>query len=257
MPSQPSDPSLSRERFLRRISPASGFYRLFDLMPDVSFFAKDRQFRLMCASQRFVERCGFRSEAQVIGQDDFALFPPHLAESFRRDDEAVMRSGEPRLAIVELFFNDQGLPDWFVTNKLPVHDRRGCVIGVMGTVQSYEARRAVLQPYLEIDRVVAYIRENFRRGVQVKELPEVARLSSRQLHRKFIEVFGMSPQSFIVKLRIQAACETLQRGGATIAEVARELGFCDQSAFTQLFQKHAGITPLRYQRQFRPARRNA
>jgi PAS domain S-box-containing protein len=241
----------ARENFLRRIGPESAFYRLFDLMPEVSFFAKDREFRLMCASQRFVERFGFRNEREVIGKDDFELFPSRLAENFRRDDEEVMRSGAPKVNIVELFFTDQGIPDWFVTNKLPIRDRQGRVIGVMGTVQTYEARRAVLQPYLELDRVVTYIRQHFRRGVLVKELSDVAHLSPRQLHRKFVEVFGISPQAFIVKLRIQAACEALQRGGAQISEVADGLGFCDQSAFTQLFQKHVGLTPLKYQKRFR------
>jgi len=240
-----------RERFLKRIGADTPFYRLFDLMPDVSFFAKDRDYRFVCASQRFIERFGFREEWQVIGRDDFELFPSRLAESFRRDDEEILRTGEPKVNIVELFFTEQGIPDWFMTNKIPLRDAAGRVIGLMGTVQDYEHRRLVLQPYLQLDRAVAYIREHFRSGVTVRELSEVVHLSPRQLHRKFVEAFGVSPQAFIVKLRIQAACESLQKEGSQISEVARELGFCDQSAFTQLFQKHVGLTPLNYQRRYR------
>jgi AraC-like DNA-binding protein len=251
MPASHLTHAQTRERFLRRIGTETPFYRLFDVMPDISFFAKDRQSRLMCASRRFIERFGFRSEAQVIGKDDFALFPPRIAESFRRDDQEVMETGEPKLNIVELFFTDQGLPDWFITNKLPLRDRQGRIIGVMGTVQSYEGRREVLQPYLQLDRAVSFIRENFRRGVSVKELANAVHLSPRQVHRKFVENFGMSPQAFIVKLRMQAACEALQREGAQISEVAGDLGFCDQSSFTQLFQKYVGLTPLKYQQRYR------
>jgi PAS domain S-box-containing protein len=247
--------TVARERFLRRISEDTPFYRLFDLLPEVAFFAKDREFRFMCANQRFIERFGLHDECQVIGKDDFDLFPSRIAESFRRDDEEILRSGQPKLNIVELFFSDQGVPDWVVTHKLPLRDRRNRVIGVMGTVQSYESRRQVLQPYLQLDRAVAYLRENFRSGVTVKELSQVVHLSPRQLHRKFVETFGISTQAFIVKLRIQAACEALQREDSPIQEVARALGFCDQSAFTQLFQKHVGLTPLRYQKRFR-LRRN-
>lgn len=245
------NPKLTRERFLRRISTETPFYRLFDCMPDVAFFAKDSRFRFMCASQRFIERFGFRDETQVVGRDDFDLFPSRLAESFRRDDEEVITTGASKLNIMELFFTAQGIPDWFVTNKLPLRDRRGKIIGVMGTVHSFEGRREILQPYLQLDRAVAYIRENFRRGVSVKELAHAVHLSPRQLHRKFVEAFGSSPQSFILKLRIQAACEALQKEGSQISEVARELGFCDQSAFTQLFQKHVGLTPLKYQKRYR------
>lgn len=251
MPSSRRTALSDRERFLRSLDATTPFYRLFDHMPDVSFFAKDRHCRLMCASQRFIERFGFRDETQVIGKDDFALFPSRLAENFRRDDEEVLRTGEPKLNIVELFFTEQGVPDWFVTNKLPLRDRRGRVVGVMGTVQSYEARREVLQPYLQLDRAVAYIRDNFRRGVSVKELAHVLHVSLRQLHRRFVEAFGSSPQAFIIKLRMQAACESLQHEGSQISEVAASLGFCDQSAFTQLFQKHVGTTPLKYQKRYR------
>ena len=149
--------TMAREKFLHSIGSDTPFYRLFDLVPDVSFFARDRQFRLMCASQRFIERFGFRDEAQVIGSDDFALFPSRLADTFRRNDEELMRRGQLKPNIGELFFNEQGIPDWFVTNKLPVRDRRGGrIIGVMGTVQSYEGRREGLQLYRQLDLAVAY-----------------------------------------------------------------------------------------------------
>jgi PAS domain S-box-containing protein len=256
MPSPSQQAIATRTRFLRRIGSETPFYRLFDHLPEISFFAKDRHFRLMCASQRFLERFGFRRETEVIGKNDFELFPERLAENFRRDDEEVLRTGEPKLNIVELFFNDQGVPDWFITNKLPLRDGRGAVIGVMGTVHSYEGRREVLHPYLQLDRAISYIREHFRSGVSVKELAHAIHISPRQLHRKFLEAFGTNPQTFIMKLRIQAACEALQREDAQIGEVARTLGFCGQSAFTQLFQKYVGLTPLKFQKRFqlrRPA----
>ncbi len=239
-----------RERFIERISHETPFYRLFDCLPEVAFFAKSRDFRLMCASQRFLERFGFREEAEVIGKDDFQLFPPRLAESFRRDDEEVFRTGESKRNIVELFFNEQGVPDWFITNKLPLRDRRGEVIGLMGISHTYEGRREVLHRDLQLDRAITYIREHFRSGVSVKELTHAVHLSARQLHRKFVEAFGMNPQTFIIKLRIQAACETLQRQDSQIGEVAQAFGFCSQSAFTQLFQKYIGLTPLKYQKSF-------
>ena len=230
-----ADPNL-RTRFLRAMAPESQFYLLFEHMPGVSFFAKDRQFRFVCANRHFYERFGCTAEDDIVGKDDFTLFPLRLAENYRRIDEEVVATARPKLNVVELFFNRQGIPDWFITNKLPVLDRRGRVLGVMGTTQSYE---------------VTYIREHFRQRISVDELAALVHLSPRQLHRKFVETFSSSPQTFIMKLRVQAACEALQRDDATIAEVARSLGFCDQSAFTQHFHKHVGLTPLKYVRQFR------
>jgi len=245
-----AEPNL-RDRFLRALAPDSQFYLLLDHMPGVSFFAKDAQFRFVCANRHFYQRFGCKTEDQIVGKDDFTLFPQQLAENYRTIDEEVMSSGKPKLNIVELFFNPQGIPDWFITNKLPVFGRNGKVIGVMGTTQSYEGKKEVLRPYLQIDRAVTYIREHFRQRISVEELAALVHLSPRQLHRKFVETFGSSPQTFIMKLRVQAACDALQKEDATIVEVARELGFCDQSSFTQHFHKHVGLTPLKYLRQFR------
>jgi len=156
-----------RDRFLRALAPDSQFYRLFDHLPGISFFAKNSRFQIVCANRHFVESLGHRLEEELIGKEDFDFFPQRLAENFRRDDEEVLRTGEPRLNIVELFFNPQGIPDWFITNKMPVRDRRRRVIGVMGTTQSYGQALQTVHPYLQIDRALAYIREHFRERVSV------------------------------------------------------------------------------------------
>jgi AraC-like DNA-binding protein len=240
-----------RERFLAAIAPESSYQLLFNLMPGVTFFAKDRQSRLMAANAHFYQRFGFRTEAELVGADDYQLVPPRLAEHFRRDDEEVMSTGRPKLNIAELFFNTQGIPDWFITHKIPVFNRQGQVIGVMGTSQSYAEAKTVLQPYLAIDQAVTWIRQHFREKITVSQLAAHVHLSERQLNRRFVETFGFSPQAFILKVRLQAACELLQQGDHRISEVAREAGFPDQSAFGLHFRQHMGMTPLAYQLQFR------
>jgi len=249
--SQAADPLACRERFLEALAPESSYHTLFNLMPGVTFFAKDRHSRLMAANAHFYRRFGFRTEAELVGKDDYQLVPPRLAEHFRQDDEEVMASGRPKLNIAELFFNTQGIPDWFITHKLPVFNRQGLVIGVMGTSQSYTEAKTVLQPYLAIDQAVNWIREHFREKITVSQLASHVHLSERQLHRRFVETFGFSPQAFILKVRLQAACELLQHGDHRIGEVARESGFSDQTALGLRFRQHMGMTPLAYQAQFR------
>jgi PAS domain S-box-containing protein len=247
----PLDAQAARRALLASVGEQTPFYRLFDHLPDVAFFLKDSNFRIMGASRLFYERFGFQKESQIIGKDDFELFPVRLAETFRKDDKAVLEEGEPRLNLVELFFNRQGIPDWFVTNKLPLRDSAGRVIGIMGTTASIEARKAFLQPFLNLEKAVSFIKEHFRKKISVEELAAHVHMSARQLHRRFCEAFGVGPQAFILKLRIQAACEALQREGTQIGNVAQDLGFCDQSAFTQAFHKHIGLTPRQFQMEFR------
>ncbi len=243
-----TSPERLKSEFLLQLSPATHFEVLFDHLPGVSFFAKNRDFRLVAANRAFWERLGAKSEAEVVGRHDFELFPERLARKFREDDEQVLSSGRPKLKVVELFFNRQGLPDWYFTNKFPVFGRDGSVIGVMGTVQSYTGRKSAFVPHQQIDRAVAYLREHFRGPINFADLAKRSGMSVRQFNRRFREVFGTNPRTFLIKTRVQAACEVLRTGDQPIAEIALDFGFCDQSAFTQHFRRHMGLTPAAYRR---------
>lgn len=237
-----------KSRFLKELSPESHFEVVFDQLPGISFFVKNRDFRFVSANKAFWKRLDCSSENDIIGRDDYELFPHQLARKFRADDEEVVRTGKPMLKIVELFFNRQGLPDWYFTNKFPVFGRDGSVIGVMGTVQSYSGRRSALTPHIQLDRAVNYIRDHFHEPVNMTDLAKRAGMSVRQFNRRFREVFGTNPRTFLIKTRIQAACEDLRSSEKPISEIALDYGFCDQSSFTQHFRTHMGETPLRYRK---------
>lgn len=60
-------------------------------------------------------------------------------------------TGEPLTGRVEIWYTAERLLDWFVTTKLPIRDRDGEIMGVMGTVRSYEGNRRSLLSYTQID----------------------------------------------------------------------------------------------------------
>ena len=241
---------VTQQDFFARMGGPQQFQKLFEHLPGVSFFVKDRQSRMICASQPFWEHLGAKSEAEIIGKTDDDFFPPHAADHFQRDDQLVMTTGRPLIGRVELWYNEQRVLDWFVTNKLPVRDTRGEIIGVMGTVRSYEGQRRTMLPMSLINSTVDYIREHHHERLTVDGLANQAGLSPRQLHRKFRDVFGLSVQEFLIKTRIQAASDALLHSDLSIAQIAAKFGFCDQSAFTQLFRKHTGLTPLKFRRRY-------
>lgn len=241
--------ALKKQEFIERMAPDSPFYLLFEHLPGISFFAKNRQFELVCANTAFLERLGLRAESEIIGKTDYELFPKSLAEHFRADDEWVVSTGRPKLHIVELFINPDGLPDWYLTNKLPVHDKRGELLGVMGTAQNYQYDKRFIQPYLQIEPAINYIRENFREMIVMKEVAAKAHMSVRQLERRFQEILKMSPREFITKLRMKTACEMLSLSDEPILNIALSLGFYDQSSFTLQFRQHMGAPPLQYRKE--------
>lgn len=245
-----SDPRRLQTEFFAQIGAVAQFRQLFENLPDVYFFAKDAQSRMMAASRPILQRLQLNSEEDVIGTTDHDHFPIHIADSFVRDDQQVMRTGLPLINRVEIWYTEQRLLDWFVTDKLPLRNLSGEVVGVMGTVRSYEGGRRNVLPYSQISDAVDYIRKRHRGKITVAEVAELAGVSPRQLHRRFQEVFGMSALDFLTKTRMQAASEELLKTNRPIVDIAIDFGFCDQSAFTRQFKNHVGQTPLKFRRQY-------
>ena len=239
-----------QQAFLSQLGYQQPFAKLFDYLPGVYLFVKDVDGRFMMGSQCFVEHLGFHQEEEILGLNDFDVFPPQLADNYLRDDAQVMETGQPLIGHVEVFYNEHGILDWFVTNKLPLYDKDGNIAGLMGTLQSYDDKQNLLMPFFELTKVVDYIRSHYQEPITVEQLAKLAHLSSRQLRRKFQSVFNMSVQEFLMKTRIQAASEALLNSNDSILEISLQFGFCDQSAFTQQFRKHLGMTPLKYRKKY-------
>ena len=95
-----TDTETLKSDFLSRVSPKTHFEVLFDHLPVVSFFAKNRDFLIVSANRAFWERLYCLSESDLIWKNDFELFPAQLARKFREDDEEVMATGKPKLKII-------------------------------------------------------------------------------------------------------------------------------------------------------------
>lgn len=239
-----------RRRLVSSIDPEYHFNRLFDHLLGIHFFAKDRAGTILFANPGLARLYGFESEESFIGRTDFDVLPIRLAEKFRIDDERVMQTGLPMLNIVELFLTPQGIPDWYLTNKLPLRSSNGDVLGIMGTIQEYRQSASIASEVLDIDRVTAYLRANSVHDTPVSELAEMFGLSTRQLEAKFKSLYNTSPSQFRIRLRLMRACELLRVTDASVSMVAVQTGFYDQSALSRHFKTVMGCTPLQFRKRF-------
>lgn len=241
-----SDATLQRA-WLDRLDPGP-LRHLFDHLPHTLFFAKDVRSRLMMGNPAFVRHCGFEREEQIVGLTDDWIFPPRLAEKYRRDDRTVLQSQQPLLGLIELFPDADGKPKWFVTDKLPLFGRDGEVCGVCGTVRSYEEQHAAIAPYLELADVAEHLKQNFREPLHAAKLAKKAGLSPRQFSRKFLRTFQTTPRDYLMRMRILHACTLLLRSQLPITEVALQSGFYDHSDFARQFQRHMGQSASAYRK---------
>ena len=91
-----------------------------------------------------------------------------------------------------------------------------------------------------------FIRAHLHQNVSVAELAASAQLSSSHFIRRFKLATGLAPHQYLNRCRVERAKELLGSPDLTIAEVAQEVGFFDQSHLIRHFKYWVGVTPKTY-----------
>ncbi|WP_199255604.1 GlxA family transcriptional regulator [Mycolicibacterium mengxianglii] len=84
----------------------------------------------------------------------------------------------------------------------------------------------------------------------LKKLAAGSGVSPRHLTRLFLTETGHTPQHFVDRTRLEAACAMLTGGHAPVEVVAERAGIGSPESMRRLFQRELGITPSAYRRRF-------
>ena len=226
---------------------------LFDCVEDVLVWIKDREGRYCWVNRAFLINYAMdrlRSERPadtegVLGKTDYDLSPTFLADQFRLDDEQVL-TGKRIVDRIELVGQPEGLTVWNVTNKIPLTNTDGAIIGTAGITRRLDTPGQEMVPGTEFGPVLAYLRDHYDAAITNQHLARLAHLSVRAFERKFRSTFHLTPQQYLRKLRMRMASRALVYTNQSLANVALNCGFVDQSHFSREFRRHFGRTPRDY-----------
>ncbi|KRD72464.1 MULTISPECIES: AraC family transcriptional regulator [unclassified Lysobacter] len=218
---------------------------LFDRLPDVVFFIKDRQGRYTHANQTLVQRLGLGGREAVIGRGASELFPARLGDSYSAQDRRVLAGGRIDDQLEMHMFQNRAA-GWCLTSKQPLW-HEGEVLGLIGISRDLAQPDGRHPGYARLRRVLDHMEAHYGEPVRMQALAELAGLSLSQLERQFRRVFQLAPQQWLTRLRIEAAMQRLH-GEDTIAAIGHQCGFTDQSAFSRQFKASVGLTPRDYRR---------
>jgi AraC family transcriptional regulator len=133
-----------------------------------------------------------------------------------------------------------------LANVLAVH-----LLRHLAAPRRLERGRDGVLPRGRLRAVVEYIEEHLGGAPTLEQMAVVARLSPYHFARQFKTATGLPPHQYVIMRRVERAKRLLQGGVVSLAEVAADAGFSDQSQFCRHFKRLVGVTP----RQFRaPAR---
>ena len=109
------------------------------------------------------------------------------------------------------------------------------------------------EPHFRLDPALArqFVEANLARRITLKEIAAIYGLSERHLSRMFRLSCGASVHRFIETIRMEHARRLLVETALPLKQIAYELGYSDQAAFSVAFSRATRMSPSSFRR--RPA----
>jgi AraC family transcriptional activator FtrA len=95
-----------------------------------------------------------------------------------------------------------------------------------------------------------WIRGDLKHAHSIKEMADRAALSTRTLHRTFMDSTGLTPYDWLLGERIAYAKELLESSRMRLSEVVDVAGFGSEESFRRHFRNLVGVSPSSYRKQF-------
>ena len=104
------------------------------------------------------------------------------------------------------------------------------------------------KPKTVIDEVCSYIKKHYMEEIRLDDLAAMVHINKNYLVRQFKKRFGVTPISYLIKIRMDYAKKLLTESNLPIKAVATACGYNDPSFFNSYFKKIFRISPAAYRR---------
>ena len=99
--------------------------------------------------------------------------------------------------------------------------------------------------------IAARMTEDLRLRTPIHELAKQYKLSENTLKKRFIQLYGEPPYSYLRRRRMEYAAFLLETTNRSVTDVAAEVGYLNASKFSAAFRGIYGVTPRDYKKGIR------
>lgn len=100
-----------------------------------------------------------------------------------------------------------------------------------------------------LKKSLRYLNHHYNEPIALEKLAAMEYLSPSRYSALFRQMAGVSPQQYLIGLRLQNARELLTHTDMSVSEIARSVGYEDALYFSRLCRKHFGFSPKAFRRQ--------
>jgi AraC family transcriptional regulator, arabinose operon regulatory protein len=106
----------------------------------------------------------------------------------------------------------------------------------------------------KIRKSLDFMHRNYKDPITIAELADIEHLSASRYCALFRQCTGVSPQNFLIDLRLKTATELMLGTDLNVKQIARSIGYSDPLYFSRLFKARKGVSPGKYISMASPAR---
>lgn len=93
---------------------------------------------------------------------------------------------------------------------------------------------------------ISYVHRHFAENITIETLADMENMCLTAFRTVFKKHTGVSPNTYLIDLRIQVACRLLKDTTESVADIAAKVGYADPYYFSRIFSKKTGVSPLKY-----------
>ncbi|KAF0194486.1 MAG: PAS/PAC sensor hybrid histidine kinase [Bacteroidetes bacterium] len=229
-----AEEQLHKERLL--------FRTLIDNIPD-AIYSKDLNYCKTLANETEVRYMGAKSEAEVLGKDDYAFYPEDLAAKFLEDDKQVIETGKPILNREEFIFDELDQKRWLLSSKIPLREKGGEIIGLVGIGRDITDRKKVEEALRESEEKFRLLFRHLTTGFAHHEI--ILDSAGKPVDYRFLQInpafeamTGLKAAEIVGKTALEVMPDTESFWIETYGKVALTGNPVTFEHFSQVLNKH-------------------
>ncbi len=98
----------------------------------------------------------------------------------------------------------------------------------------------------DLNYIKTYIEQHFEQKINFSELSQMSGYSSDYFRHVFKQKFGLSPQAYMINIRLEKARRMIEEKNLSCTEIAYKCGFSNAAQFSQMFKNKFGVSPNSY-----------
>ncbi len=174
--------------------------------------------------------------AEVSDVDNFELIP-----QFKLNDKLIYQMGIALKANLELKGACQSLYTESMATAISAH-----------LLQFYSTRKPKVKSYSDglpqarLRQVTEYINEHSAQNPSLIKMAQIVQMSPYYFSRLFKQSTGLTPHQYLLRCRTEQAKRLLKSSNLSIATIAAQVGFVDQSHLARHFKRLVGVSPSQF-----------